>query len=165
MRYVRRNHEYIQVSNNIISNIFMTKYMFKYSFLVICLLIVFSCANSKSYNQDITQPYRLIKIEKLINYKLLSFATKNDTVLVVAKNGITENCVKENLVNISLQGNNKIYKLNDNGEEIIFTYYTPGGENNSLKIMTSTEKPGSTKRQIFSYNSIPYFVEKCVEVN
>jgi hypothetical protein len=143
----------------------MTKCIFKYSSLTLYLLILFSCANSKSYNQDRTSPYRLIKTEKLINYKLLSFATKNDTILVVAKNSITENCVKENLGKISLQGNNKIYKLNDNGEEFFFAYYSKGGENNNLKIMTSSEKPGSAKRQIFSYNSIPYFVEKCIEEN
>lgn len=128
-------------------------------------MILFSCANSKSYNQNRTSLCRLIKTEKLINYKLLSFATKNDTILVVAKNSIAENCVKENLGKISLQGNNKIYKLNDNGEDIFFAYYSKGGENNNLKIMTSSEKPGSGKRQIFSYNSIPYFVEKCVEEN
>jgi hypothetical protein len=137
----------------------MKKFLFRTSFIFLLCTIIFSCANSKSHDKRKKSTYRLIKTEKLINHKLFSFATNNDTILVVSKNNISPDCIEENLGKISLQNNNKIYMLNDNGEEIIFFYYTEG--NNYVKIRTSSEKPGSPKKQINSYNSLPYFVENC----
>lgn len=87
-------------------------------------LIIISCANSKFNSINKNSELRLIKTEKLVNYKLLSYSIKLDTILVVAKNEINEKCIQENLVYISLQGFNKIDKLNDNGKEISFVYHT-----------------------------------------
>ena len=125
-------------------------------------LIIISCANSKFNSINKNSELRLIKTEKLVNYKLLRYSIKLDTILVVAKNEINEKCIQENLVYISLQGFNKIDKLNDNGKEISFVYHTKGGENNHQKILTGSGSPASLKRQINSYNSFPYFVKICV---
>jgi len=131
------------------------------SLIVFLGLTLFSCANSKTNKQNTKFVFQLIKTEKLTNYKLFSFATNSDTILVVAKNNITEDCIKENFGKLTIQNNNRIYKLNDNGEEILFQYYIKGGENNNLKILTSPESPGNSKKHIFSYNSLPYFMEYC----
>lgn len=141
----------------------MKNLIYRILFFILIFILIFSCAISKTNYTSENYTYLLIKTEKLINHKLLSFASKYDTILIVSKNNISEDCIKKNLVKISLQSNNRIYKLNDSGEEIIFTYYTKGGENNHLKILTSSEKPGSLKKQIFSYNSPPYFVKNCSE--
>lgn len=118
-----------------------------------------ACANSK--NTDKNTAFRLIKKEQLIAHKLLSYANHYDTVLVVAKNCVKEKYIQENLIYISLQGNSKITDLNANGEKITFVYYSKGGENNSLKFLTGTQIPGSSNRQIISYNSFPYFIQNC----
>ncbi len=137
----------------------MNQSILKPIFYIILVTIVLSCANSKNHKNK--SAFRLIKKEKLVNYKLLSYASQFDTVLVVAKNCVKEKYIEENLIYISLQGNNKIDVLNDNGEEISFVYYSKGGENNNLKILTGSGSPGSSKTQIISYNSFPYFIENC----
>jgi len=98
-------------------------------------IIILSCANFNSENKVKNSALRLVKIEKLDNYKLLSYAIQLDTVLVVAKNNVKEKCIQENLINISLQGFNKIDKLSDNGEEISFFYHLKSGRENNLKII------------------------------
>lgn len=65
-------------------------------------LIIISCTNSKFNSINKNSELRLIKTEKLVNYKLLSYSIKLDTILVVAKNEINEKCIQENLVYISL---------------------------------------------------------------
>jgi hypothetical protein len=123
-----------------------------------------SCANFKSDTKVKNSAIRLVKTEKLVNYKLLSYELQFDTVLVVAKNNVKEKCIQENLVYISLQGFNKIDKLSDNGDEIFFVYKLKSGEHNNLKILTGSKVPGITKRQIFSYSSFPYFIENCTSL-
>ena len=137
----------------------MKKNILIISSFIFLTAILFSFSSPTFNHQDFA--YQLIKTEKLTEFKLLSFASKIDTILVVSKNDVSLKCIKENLILITLQNNNKIYELNDAGKKIIFEYYTKGGENENLRILTSSEKPGSSSRRIFSYNSLPYFVEKC----
>ena len=112
--------------------------------------IIISCANSKFDNTSKNSELRLIKTEKLVNYKLLSYSRTVDTFMVVAKNEISEKCIEENLFYISIQGFNKIDKLNDKGKEISFVYHIKGGENNQQKILTSSGPPYKSNRKINS---------------
>ena len=131
--------------------------MKNYLFLIILFLLV-SC---KSRFTDNNYSYKLIKIEKLTNHKLLSYSNNVDTLMVVTKNNITVNCIEKNLIKFSLQSNNKIDKLIDNDEEIFFEYFTKVFGNENKKILTSSGIPGKNKRRIHSYNSLPYYFENC----
>ena len=73
--------------------------MKNYLFLIILFLLV-SC---KSRFTDNNYSYKLIKIEKLTNHKLLSYSNNVDTLMVVTKNNITVNCIEKNLIKFSLQ--------------------------------------------------------------
>lgn len=124
--------------------------------------IIISCANSKLDNTNKNSELKLIKTEKLVDYKLLSYSRAVDTFMVVAKNEIDEKCIRENLIYISIQGNRRIDNLKDkNGKEISFVYSIKGGENNQQKILTGSGKPNNSTRKINSYNSYPYVVEIC----
>lgn len=128
---------------------------------VFCFLIstfIFSCKSNITNNN---YSYKLIKIEKLTNHKLLSYSNNVDTLMVVTKNNITENCIEKKLMKFSLQSNNKIDKLIDNDEEIFFEYFTKVFGNENKKILASTGGPGKNKRRIHSYNSLPYYFENC----
>ena len=125
------------------------------------LFILFSLISCKSRFTDNNYSYRLIKTEKLTNHKLLSYSNNVDTLMVVTKNNITENCIEKNLIKLSLQSNNKISKLIDNDEEIFFEYFTKVFGNENKKISTSTGNPGKNKRRIHSYNSLPFYFENC----
>jgi NhaP-type Na+/H+ and K+/H+ antiporter len=134
--------------------------------LLILLSFVFSvlfisCANKSSSYELKNSTYRLIKTEKLVEHKLLSFASKSDTILLVTKINVSNKCVTDNLIKLFLQNNNRIQDLNDDGQNINFIYYSKGGENNNLKIITSSVRPGTESKQIFSYNALPYYMEKC----
>ncbi|MEL1247552.1 hypothetical protein [Flavobacterium helocola] len=131
--------------------------MKNYLFLIILFLLV-SC---KSRFTDNNYSYKLIKIEKLTNHKLLSYSNNVDTLMVVTKNNITVNCIEKNLIKFSHQSNNKIDKLIDNDEEIFFEYFTKVFGNENKKILTSSGIPGKNKRRIHSYNSLPYYFENC----
>jgi hypothetical protein len=128
---------------------------------VFCFLIstfIFSCKGNitnKNYS------YKLIKTEILTNYKLLSYSNNSDTIMIVAKNNITINCIEKNLIKLSLQSNNKIDKLIDNDKEIYFEYFTKLIGNENKKILSSSGSPGKNKRRIHSYNSLPYYFENC----
>lgn len=131
----------------------MTKFFF-----LILLFFLLSCKSRFTHNN---YSYKLIKIEKLTNHKLLSYSNNLDTLMVVTKNNITENCIEKNLIKLSLQSNNKIGKLIDNDEEIFFEYFTKVIGHKNKKISTSTGSPGKNKRRIHSYNSLPYYFENC----
>lgn len=90
------------------------------------LIVLFCLLSCKSRFTHINYSYKLIKIEKLTNHKLLSYSNNLDTLMVVTKNNITENCIEKNLIKLSFQSNNKIGKLIDNDEEIFFEYFYEG---------------------------------------
>ena len=112
---------------------------------VFCFLIstfIFSCKSNITNNN---YSYKLIKIEKLTNHKLLSYSTNTDTIMIVAKKNTTINCIEKNLMKFSLQSNNKIDKLIDNDEEIFFEYFTKVFGHKNKKISTSNELVISSK--------------------
>ncbi|TDR26040.1 hypothetical protein [Flavobacterium cheniae] len=131
----------------------MTKFFF--------LILLFFLLSCKSHFTNNNYNFKLIKIEKLTNHKLLSYSNNVDTFMVVTKNNISENCIEKNLTKFSIQSNDKINKLIDNDEEIYFEYFTKVLGDENKKISTSTGNLGKNKRRIHSYNSLPYYFENC----
>jgi hypothetical protein len=125
------------------------------------IIILFHLLSCKSHDINESYSYKLIKTDKTTNFKVLSYSNKLDTLMVVTKNNVSQNCIEKKLIKLSLQSNNKIDKLIDNDEEIFFEYFTKVFGTENKKILTSSGSPGKNKRRIHSYNSLPYYFENC----
>ena len=175
----KKKEQSVSIQNKVItSKMFQMKY---------CFLLLFSCIGFFSFSQDsLTITGKLTGLGESKLY--LSFANnegKNESYTSTSINDAFSFKVKKQSLPVvarlalPVKRDSSQKALTPSVQLTLFVYQSDveirgraddllaatlkGGENNNLKILTGSEKPGSEKRQIISYNCLPYFVKQCNE--
>ncbi len=124
----------------------------------ILLCVVFSYCSIK--NKSNSNVFRIIKIENLKLYKLITFANNSDTLLGISKRNVSEKCILKHIAAFEAEKIDRVEKLIDKGDTIFFHYDIR--KLNGGRTHTGSGAPGqSNKTYIFSYNSYPILLKDC----
>ena len=135
----------------------MTKIVLKMKlFFTLCVCItVASCSSSKS---KLEKTYFLIGSRAYSNYMLLSYSTKDDTLMCIIDREIYNRCISIKKIAIPKKG--QVETLETNLKTLAFVIDTKS--TNGIKMLSGSIEPGNEKYEyIKTYSDYPFLLTDC----